>query len=132
VQGREDTSKVRANGRHLSAGFGGLAFLITPKQMTETCFFNALQVYFSRRQIALGDLLGRRYSRKSDSVSPSPIFSSGPFWSVLINTAIDLHGNVHQLTNSRQPRLVAISRRLAVSDYADDAGKLRATDTPQV
>jgi len=60
VQAREDTGKVRANGRHLSAGFGGLVFCISAKKMTEKRFFTAWQVYLSVRQKALGALPERR------------------------------------------------------------------------
>ena len=49
---------------------------------------------------------------------------------VLIGTAIDLHGHVHQLRNPRQPRLVAIRRTVAMGHHADDAGELRPAHAP--
>jgi hypothetical protein len=60
VQGREETSKVRANGRHLSAGFGGLVFCISAKKMTDKRIFQHLPVYLSVRQNVLGALPARR------------------------------------------------------------------------
>ncbi len=61
---------------------------------------------------------------------PSYFYLSAPLHPVLIATAIDLHGHMHQLRNPRQPRFVAICRVVAMGHHADDAGELRPTDTP--
>lgn len=49
---------------------------------------------------------------------------------LLIGTAIDLHGHMHQLGNPRQPSLVAIRRTIAMGHHADNAGELRPANAP--
>ena len=57
-------------------------------------------------------------------------FHSAPLRPVLIGTAIDLHGHMHQFRNPRQPCLVAICRTIAMGHHADDAGELRPANAP--
>src|SRR3990167_9811689 len=108
-------------------GSAVLPFRYSKKDDRKTYFLSFSGLFIGATNSAWRTRQAPLKSEVPPAFEPTYFYLSAPLHPVLIGTAIDLHGHMHQLRNPRQPRLVSIRRAVAMGDHADDAGDRKST-----